>query len=72
MANLLTIAQTCELLQLSRPTIRRLTGARKIPFVRIGHAVRFPEDELVAWIDSHKIPVTPAVEQGALNTAKAS
>jgi excisionase family DNA binding protein len=58
MANLLTIYQASELLNLSRPTIRRMTGARKIPFVRIGHAVRFPEDDLRAWIELHKVPVS--------------
>jgi excisionase family DNA binding protein len=66
MPTLLTISEACKLLKLSRPTIRRLTGARRIPFVRIGHSVRFPEDDLIAWIDSHKVPVSPS------NTTKAS
>jgi excisionase family DNA binding protein len=65
MPNLLTISQASEILNLSRPTIRRMTGACKIPFVRIGHAIRFPENDLVEWIASHKVPVTPAVEQRA-------
>jgi excisionase family DNA binding protein len=40
----------------SEATIRRMTKARLIPFVRIGRSVRFPKDDILNWIEAHKVP----------------
>ncbi len=36
---------------------RRLIAERRIPYVKVGHYVRFDPSELAAWIDERRVPV---------------
>jgi excisionase family DNA binding protein len=40
--------------------VKRLVGEKRIPFVKVGHFVRFDPAEIEAWIESHKVAVLPA------------
>lgn len=57
MANplLLTMAEVAERLRVSQRTVQRLYQNRKLPFVRIGGQVRFPNAALTDWIVSQTI-----------------
>jgi excisionase family DNA binding protein len=48
--NLITIKQAASMLALSVPTLYRLVEARKLPYFKIGGAVRFSERALLAWL----------------------
>lgn len=37
--------------------IRRLVGERRIPFVKVGHFVRFDPAEIAHWVDAHRVEV---------------
>jgi NitT/TauT family transport system substrate-binding protein len=51
MKKLLTIEEAVDLLQVSKPTIYRLTSQKRIPFIKIGGVVRFDETRLTGWLD---------------------
>lgn len=50
---ILTVKQVAELLQMKLPTIYAMVEQQKIPHYKIGGAVRFREDEIVKWLDTH-------------------
>lgn len=52
MTKLLSVEEAMELLQISKPTMYRLTSKKKIPFYKIGGIVRFSEAHLMAWLES--------------------
>ena len=54
----LTVARVAELLSVAELTVRRKIAVGEIPAVRLGArgAVRIPEDELAAWLDSVRQP----------------
>ena len=37
--------------------VRRLVADRRIPFVRVGHFIRFDIDEVKRWLDEHRVTV---------------
>jgi excisionase family DNA binding protein len=43
--------------------VKRLVGEKRIPFVKVGHFVRFDPVEIEAWIESHKVAVLPAAPE---------
>jgi excisionase family DNA binding protein len=45
----LTVRDLARYLQLSDAMIYRLVRARKLPFIRIGKALRFQKDQIDAW-----------------------
>jgi excisionase family DNA binding protein len=51
---LLTLKQTCELLQLKPSRLYYLTSTKQIPFVKIGSTLRFDRDEITAWINDNR------------------
>jgi excisionase family DNA binding protein len=67
-AQLLTIEQLAEQLTTSIRHIRRLIAERRIPYIKVGHLVRFDPTEIDEWIDRHRVggrrPPTPAVGAG--------
>lgn len=72
MPTLLTPSQVATLCGLSRSTLakRRLQGVGP-PFVKIGAAVRYPEAELMAWMDGHpRYTSTAAVRRESAGTNK--
>jgi excisionase family DNA binding protein len=48
--NLITIKDAARFLSLSVATVYRLVESRKIPFFRIGSAIRFSQQALQAWL----------------------
>jgi excisionase family DNA binding protein len=51
-ANLIDIARAAERLGVTVRYVRRLVAERRIPYVKLGHLVRFDPIELEAWIDA--------------------
>jgi excisionase family DNA binding protein len=37
--------------------IRRLVAERRIPYIKLGHLLRFDPDEITAWLDSQRVEV---------------
>lgn len=56
---LLTVPQVCERLAVSRATLYRLIGERRILPVKIGAAVRFKADDLAAFIEDSQAAHDP-------------
>jgi excisionase family DNA binding protein len=61
MSRLLTINEAAALTRLSVKTIYSYTCRRRIPFLKLGGAVRFDEDRLRKWIDEHVVEPVAAV-----------
>jgi excisionase family DNA binding protein len=38
--------------------IRRLVAERRIPYLKVGHFVRFDPDEIAVWLDTQRVSVT--------------
>jgi excisionase family DNA binding protein len=36
--------------------VRRLVAERRIPYVKVGHYVRFDREEIVRWLDERRVP----------------
>lgn len=49
---LLTTEQVADRLQLSVRHLYRLCRERKLPFIRVGHSLRFRAQDVDAWIES--------------------
>jgi excisionase family DNA binding protein len=54
---LLDIAALAERLAVSERYIRRLVFERRIPFLKIGHFIRFDPAEIDGWIAQARVPV---------------
>ena len=54
MADLLTLDQVADRLQVSRRTVERLVAAGRIRIVRIGRAIRVTERELEAYVAAQR------------------
>lgn len=52
---LIDMAMAAEHLGVSLRHVRRLVAEKRIPYVKVGHFVRFDPGELVQWIDEHRI-----------------
>jgi excisionase family DNA binding protein len=47
-------------LAISPRYLKRLVGEKRIPFIKVGHFVRFDPLEIELWIEFHKVPVVPS------------
>jgi excisionase family DNA binding protein len=54
---LLLAAEAAALLRLSENRVYDLAARGVLPCVRIGRQIRFPEDKLLAWIESGGSPL---------------
>lgn len=54
---LLTLRQAAAYMGLSVHTLRQWVSQRRIPFVKLGRAVRFNPADLAAFITAHTRPV---------------
>lgn len=52
---LVDMAAAAEIIGTSTRHVRRLVFERRIPYVKVGHYVRFDIDELDQWIDDHRV-----------------
>ncbi|MBI9096371.1 MAG: helix-turn-helix domain-containing protein [Sphaerochaeta sp.] len=62
MNKLLTVEEAMTFLQISKPTIYRLTSKKRIPFFKIGGSVRFSETQLLTWLEKHGVMPREGVE----------
>lgn len=53
-AEIISIDQAVELLNLAKPTIYALTSRGEIPFFKTGKKLYFKRSELLAWIEQGK------------------
>ncbi len=53
---LVDMPAAAEIIGTSARHVRRLVFERRIPYVKVGHYVRFDLDELDQWIDEHRVP----------------
>ena len=61
---LFTVDEAAYYLGLTKTTLYTWTCQKKIPYVKIGRALRFDRAELDTWVESKKIAV-PAATQPA-------
>lgn len=54
--NLLTTEEFAAALGLSPKTVRQWTWTRKVPFVRVGRAIRFRPETVTDIIDKGEVP----------------
>lgn len=53
---LLTVKEIAKLLQCSTYQVYRLTGQKRIPYLRVaGGAIRFDPDEIEAWLAKQRV-----------------
>lgn len=55
MKKLLTLEEAVEILQISKPTMYRLTSQKRIPHIKVGGSVRFLESRLIEWLESNAV-----------------
>jgi len=55
MVKLLTPEELGDMLGVSIHTIYQWTCKRQVPFIKIGKLIRFPESEILAWLESNRI-----------------
>ena len=53
-AQLLTVADTADQLNVSEKSVYRLIQTRKLPVIRCGRALRIDPDDLRGYIDSNR------------------
>jgi len=51
----LTPKELKDILGISLPTMYRLIDSRKIPVFKIGNSLRFFRDDIIAYLESHRI-----------------
>lgn len=54
MKQLLTAEDVAKILQVNTQTVYQLKARHQIPFVKIGGAVRFDEEQIQKWIESKR------------------
>lgn len=52
---LLTIDEVAEMFRVSKPTVYRMVESRLIPFYKISRAIRFSEDDVIAYLESQRV-----------------
>lgn len=55
---LIDITTAAQHLGVTPRHIRRLVAERRIPYLKVGHYIRFDPAELQAWLDQHRIQPT--------------
>ena len=65
MDELLTTDELCQLLKVKASFIRDLRSKKRIPFVKLGHLVRYQKSAIQKWVESGQSAniVSPLMEQ---------
>jgi excisionase family DNA binding protein len=61
---LLTAKEVAGRLMISVKTVYSLTKRQLIPYVKIESSVRFPEEELISWLEEHAFHPRPLPYSG--------
>jgi excisionase family DNA binding protein len=56
-SRLVDINDLAEWLATSPRHIRRLVAERRVPFVKVGHFIRFDPDDIAGWIEEQKVTI---------------
>jgi len=54
---LLDVGELAAALHVSVRHVRRLVAERRVPFIKVGHFVRFDPGEIEEWLSAARIPV---------------
>lgn len=52
---LLTIDEVAQLFRVSKATVYRMIESRLIPFYKISRAIRFSEEEVIAYLEEQRV-----------------
>ena len=55
---LLTIEGVADHLSVTVRHVRRLVAEHRIPYIKWGHLLRFDPDEVSAWLELRRVPVS--------------
>lgn len=63
-SHVLLTQEVADMLQMSPCSIRRLVKEKKIPYLRIGRSLRFPREQIEAWLrngtsEVHCVEINP-------------
>lgn len=58
----LDVAGAAEYLGTSERHVRRLANERQVPYFKLGAKLRFPPDDLDAWLDAQRIEPVKRVQ----------
>ena len=50
---MIKVEEVAEMLAMNKTSIYKLTYRKAIPYVRIGGALRFDKDKIIAWINQN-------------------
>lgn len=59
---ILTLNDLCELLGLSKSKIYKMTSSRTIKHHKIGGTLLFKHDDILEWIDQHRVPTLEEIK----------
>ena len=62
---LLTIDQLADRLGVSIRHIRRLIAEKRVPYLKVGHFVRFDPTEIASWLDGARHPANGGLGNSA-------
>lgn len=54
-APLISVEQLADELNVSVRYVRRIVAERRIPYVKVGHLIRFQRDEVQRWVDANRV-----------------
>lgn len=63
-APLIDIAELARWLGTSSRHVRRLVEEQRVPYLKIGHYVRFDPVEISNWIEGQRVPMASTVDAG--------
>ncbi|MCP3936794.1 MAG: helix-turn-helix domain-containing protein [Actinomycetia bacterium] len=55
---LLTVPEVADLMAVGTAYVYRLVSERRIPYLKLGHHVRFDPSELAEWLDNSRVGPT--------------
>lgn len=58
LSELLDVHDLAKVLGVGERYVYRLVSERRIPFVKLGHYVRFDPDDVRAWLSDSRVPPT--------------
>lgn len=54
-APVLSVTQLADELGVSVRYVRRIIAERRIPYVKVGHLIRFQREEVERWVEANRV-----------------
>lgn len=54
-APLISVEQLAAELGVSVRYVRRIIAERRIPYLKVGHLIRFQRDDVEGWVDANRV-----------------